>query len=83
MRKIREVLRLNHERKLSLRQIAKSCSLARSTVQEYLRRAEEAGVAWPQVEDLDDTALERSLYPPKETVEAAGRSMPSMAYLHQ
>jgi transposase len=83
MRKIREVLRLNHERKLSLRQIAKSCSLARSTVQDYIRRAEEAGITWPQADDLDDTTLERSLYPPKESPENTGKAMPSMDYLYR
>ena len=35
MRKIKEVLRLHHEVRLSERQIAKSCNIARSTVKDY------------------------------------------------
>ena len=45
MRKIKEVLRLKAER-LSDRQIAKSCAIARSTVADYLQRAKVAGLTW-------------------------------------
>jgi len=83
MRKIREVLRLNWEEELSPRQISKSCSIARSTVQDYIRRAEEAALSWPQVKDLDDTTLERSLYPPKQPTKAPVKSMPPMDYLYR
>ena len=37
MRKIREVLRLKFDCRLTKRQIATSCAIARSTVTEYLR----------------------------------------------
>ena len=43
MRKLSEVLRLSLERKLSVRQVARSCCLARSTVSDYLGRAQAAG----------------------------------------
>ncbi|MBL7178282.1 MAG: helix-turn-helix domain-containing protein [Desulfobacteraceae bacterium] len=46
MRKIKEVLRLKWIPEHSERQIAKSCNIARSTVQEYLKRAEHAGLTW-------------------------------------
>ena len=64
MRKIKEVLRLKWSSQLSNRAVAKACSIARSTVAEYLERASNAGLSWPLPEDLDDTALERLLYPP-------------------
>src|ERR1035438_9540358 len=64
MRKIREVLRLKWTSQLSNRSIAQSCSIARSTVAECLERASKAGLSWPLPADLDDTALERLLYPP-------------------
>ena len=38
MRNIREVLRLKFDCRLTKRQIATSCKIARSTVSEYLRR---------------------------------------------
>ena len=47
MRKIREALRLRHERGRSQREIAASLKIAHSTVNEYLRRAAEAGLSWP------------------------------------
>ena len=47
MRKIKEVLRLRYELKLDQRQVARSCSIAVSTVHEYLKRAEAAQVNWP------------------------------------
>ena len=40
MRKIKEVLRLYFEQRQFIRQIARSCNIARSTVAEYLSRAE-------------------------------------------
>lgn len=75
MRKIREVLRLKWASQLSNRAIAKSCAIARSTVAECLERASDAGLAWPLPDDLDDTALERLLYPP--VVTDAVRALPN------
>jgi transposase len=63
MRKIREILRLKHAG-LSERHIAKGASVARSTVQDCLRRAREAGVAWPLPDGWDEARLEQALYPP-------------------
>lgn len=64
MRKIREILRLKWTSQLSNREIAKSCSTARSTVAGCLERASKAALSWPLPESLDDTALEHLLYPP-------------------
>lgn len=63
MRKIREVLRLLWDQRRSVRQVAVSCDLARSTVKEYERRALEAGLAWP-LPDVDDAVLEERLFAP-------------------
>ena len=57
MRRIKEVLRLRYELKLDQRPIARSCSIAVSTVHEYLKRAEAAKVSWPLPEGWDDTRL--------------------------
>jgi len=62
MRKIKEVLRLRHERSFSQRQIAASCGVAQSTVIEYLKRAQAAGLGWPLPEDLSEAALEERLF---------------------
>ena len=64
MRKIFEVLRLKHEQKLSERTIASSCGVARSTVQEMLKRCRDAQLSWPLPTDLDEAVLYARLYPP-------------------
>jgi len=63
MRKLSEVLRLKLEQKVSVRKIAGSCCLARSTVADYLARAQAAGLDWPLPEGMDEEALERRLFP--------------------
>ena len=57
VRKIREVLRLKAEARLSDREIAAAIGSARSTVQECLRRARAAGIAWPLPAECDEEAL--------------------------
>lgn len=59
---IREVLRLKHEGGASDRQIARSLSLARSTVALTLERAAAAGLRWPLPATLSDRVLEGMLY---------------------
>lgn len=62
MRKIREVLRLKLELGLSDRLVGQSVRLARSTVQDYVMRAHQAGVTWPPPPELDDVQLEAMLF---------------------
>ncbi len=83
MRKIKEVLRLHFEHQQSGRQIATSCSIARSTIKEYLDRAQKAGLNWPLPADLDDATLENILFPPIFPIPQEKRQMPPMDYLHQ
>ncbi|MFH0899945.1 MAG: IS21 family transposase [Pseudomonadota bacterium] len=63
MRKITDVLRLKYASHLSAREIARSCSIARSTVAEYLRRAQAAGLSWPLPLNLSEADLEARLFP--------------------
>lgn len=83
MRKIKEALRLKWENNFSIRQIAISCDIARSTVQDYLHRARIAGLTWPLPEGLDDAALGHLLYPPACCVSAGKRPLPCMEDIHQ
>ena len=80
MRKLSEVLRLSLEQKLSVRQIARSCCLARSTVADYLGRAQAAGLVWPLPEGLDEERLDALLFPVCEA--DAPRPQPDMLYIH-
>ena len=61
MRRVREILRLKHGG-ASDRQIARSLSLARSTVALTLERAAAAGLGWPLPATLTDRVLEAMLY---------------------
>jgi transposase len=83
MRTIREVLRLKLEKKLSNKQIAQSCNIARSTIRDYLERAQRAGLTWPPPPDLDDGCLEALLFPSaaKESSEKGG--LPAMGYIRK
>ena len=83
VRKIKEVLRLHYEKGFSTRQIAKSLGIGRSTVQDYLDRAQGAGLNWSLAAELDETSLERQLYPPVPCVPQEKRQMPSMEDLYQ
>jgi transposase len=83
VRKIKEVLRLHHEKGFSVRQIASSLSIGRSTVQDYLDRSERAGLNWCLAADLDETTLEHRLYPSSPSIAQQQRQMPSMDYLYQ
>ena len=55
MRKIREVLRLKLDLGLTDQQVAHSVKLARSTIQNYVSRAQQAKLSWPLPADFDDT----------------------------
>jgi transposase len=82
MRKIKEVLRLTHDKRLSERQVAQSLELSRSTVKEYRVRAERAGLGWPLPEGLTDEALEQKLFPPSIGVEPPAKALPDFDYIY-
>ena len=63
MRQVHAVLRLKWAGGLSDRQIAQSRGRSRPTVAADVRRAQAAGVAWPLPSGLDETALDRLLFP--------------------
>jgi transposase len=85
MRKIREVLRLKFGLGLKDREIARSCSIPRSSVANYVFRANHAGLhTWPLVPDLGDEALEELLFPPVVTKLAASKAnTPGFAWMHE
>ena len=61
MRQLRHMLRLAGGG-ASAREITRVLGVARSTVQENLKRAEAAGLSWPLPGELTDDALERQLF---------------------
>lgn len=82
MLKIKEILRLRHEAKLSYRAIARACSVSKDTVRDYLCRASEAGLSWPLSEGLSEEGLERLLYPVE--IDLGGkRTLPDWPEIHK
>jgi len=82
MRRIRDVLRLKAGG-LSKRQIAASVGIGPTAAGDYLRRATQAGLAWPLPEGLDDATLEARLFPPPQTIAADQRPHPDWAAIHR
>ena len=67
MRKIKEILRLKWVVGLSDRQTGASLKIAHSTVGEYVKRAERAGLDWSQAENMTETELKDRLFPVKKS----------------
>jgi len=63
MRQIRQMLRLARDG-VSAREIGRTLGVARSTIQDNLKRASAAGLAWPLAGDLTDGVLEQRLFAP-------------------
>jgi transposase len=89
MRQIKEVLRLKHAHQLSIREIARSCGLPSSTVNDYLARAQAAGLSWPLPEGLDDQQIQQQLLsasqaPPEASPpEEPPRPLPDWTEIHK
>ena len=76
LRKIREILRLK-DAGLSNRAIARATNISNSTVGEYLRRAQVAGINWPVPENISEEELFRRLFPQSETEGTEERPLPT------
>ena len=82
MRKIREVLRLKFEARLSDRQIAAAVGSARSTVQECLCRCRKAGIGWPLAPEVGEAELQEQLYRRSVALKAVP-TLPDFAAVHR
>jgi transposase len=82
MRKIKEVLRL-HQLGLGQREIARCCSIGQSSVHNYLKRAEAAGVEWPLPTDCDDARLEEQLFGRRRVTARYEKVEPDFAVVHE
>ena len=61
MRQLRYMLRLHHDG-VSARAIGRALGVARSTIQDNLRRAQASGIGWPVPAELTDDILEQRLF---------------------
>ena len=83
MRQIQEILRLKHQNQLSVREIARSCGLPTSTVGDYLKRAEAAGISWPLPEGQSEKELLQLLIAHPVAGTAGCPALPDWPYIHK
>jgi transposase len=82
MRKIKEVLRLKYDCGLSEREIARSCGVSRSTVADYLMKAQAAGLGWSEASFLSQDQLDERLFPIQRTSPSLQRPLPDCQYIY-
>lgn len=70
-------MRLRHCVGASVREIALSVGIARSTVAEYIYRSDAAGLRWPLPDGHSDEDLERLLFPSTPAEDEPSRPLPS------
>ncbi|HAT9254822.1 TPA: IS21 family transposase [Legionella pneumophila subsp. pneumophila] len=83
MHKIREILRLHFDSKLSQHQIAASLKISSGVVNKYVSLAKAATLHWPVEPQLDDKALRALLKPYKDTVKQVTFIEPNYPSIHQ
>ena len=81
MRKIKEVLRLKFEAKLSHERIAAATRLSKGTVSNFVQRAIQKGLGWPLPEDLDEMGLEALLF--HQAAPCEPYAQPDFGAMHQ
>jgi len=83
MRKLREVLRLRLHADLSMRQIRDSLKLSLGAIQKVTRKAEELGLDWEAISQLDDQQLAAQFYPDSETQSSNHFQLPDWVEVYQ
>ena len=83
MRHIQEILRLKHQSQLSVREVARSCGLPTSTVGDYLKRAQAAGIGWPLPEGQNEKELLDRLFALTLEVSEGCQVLPDWACIHK
>ncbi len=83
MRQLREVLRLRLNANLSLRQIKASLRLSLGAVQKVTSKAEELGLHWELIEQLNDQQLARQFYPESDTHQSSQFQLPDWVEVRQ
>lgn len=80
MRRIKEALYLSLDKGLNQSQVSGALSLARSTVQDYLNRAKQAGLNRESLKEHSEESLEKILF--RRETSATLRPEPDCQYLH-
>lgn len=83
MHKIREILRLHFDSKLSQHQIAASLKISSGVVNKYVCLAKVASLSWPVEPQLDDKSLRALLSPYNESIKQSPFVEPDYSSIHQ
>ncbi len=83
VRKIKEILRLKWETRLSHRAIGRACKLSSSTVSEYIQRATQAGLSWPLPDGLSEEDLYGKLFPKSAPASPSEKPLPDWDEVHR
>ena len=81
MRQLHEILRLKYQNQLSIREIARSCGLPTSKVDDYLQRAEIARISWPPPEGLSEPQLVERLMATQPLESEPGQVLPDWPHI--
>ena len=81
MRQIKDVLRLKLEHHHSHQHIVSSLGISKGVVAKYVKLASTAGLYWPQIQAMDETALHSRLMGAPQR--ASSFVAPDYAHLHQ
>lgn len=83
MRQIKEVLRMRFEHGRSAREIASAVGLSKTTVGDYVARAEQAGLRWEQAKDLADREIAQRLFRQPDRNEPPRRAPIDLVWVHR
>jgi len=83
MKKVREVLRLHLGMQLSSRKIQGATGVARTTVQEYIKRCNETEIILDELDAMSDDTLQLKLFgKQKSSTVQSTKVMPDYDYVH-
>jgi DNA-binding Lrp family transcriptional regulator len=82
MRKIRELIRLKYEARLSHEQIAGALSISKGVVAKYVARIERAGLEPKEMMALPDAQVLARITPAPRPASYGGRIAPDFAHVH-
>ncbi len=83
MRKLREILRLRLQGDLSFRQIRDSLRLSLGAIQKVVHQAEQQGLSWETIEQLNDVQLANCFYPASDNRPAKRKQLPDWSEVHR
>lgn len=83
MKKLREVLRLKFDLKLSNREIANMLSISPSTVSLYVTMFKHKGISWDQANNFSDDDLNKLIFPVQHLSPKRQCAKPDFEYIHK